>query len=96
MSIPELKSAREKQWIDKDGILRVPVSELVRHFYENGLFFPLTKKAFEAIDGILRSDKGEYISSKRLARAATDLQKTGDIDRNHPFRPDKKAPGNTK
>lgn len=96
LSIPELESAREKQWIDKDGILRVPVSELVRHFYEKGLFFPLTKKAFESIDGILRSDKGEYISSKRLARAATDLQKTGEIDRKHPFMLDKKAPGNTK
>ena len=96
LSIPELESAREKQWIDKDGILRVPVSELVRHFYEKGLFFPLTKKAFESIDGILRSDKGEYISSKQLARAATDLQKIGDIDRNHRYMLDKKAPDNTK
>lgn len=96
LSIPELKSARDAKLIDKNGILIVPVSELIRHFYKNDLFFPLTKKAFKSIDGILRTSKGESISCERLARAATDLQKTGEVDRNHRFTKDKKTSGNLK
>ena len=96
LPIPELKSARDAELINKDGILKVPVSELIRHFYKNDLFFPLTKKAFKSIDGILRTAKGETISCERLARAATDLQKTGEVDRNHRFTKDKKTSGNLK
>ncbi|MBQ1929266.1 MAG: hypothetical protein II344_01350 [Bacteroidales bacterium] len=83
LSIAQLKSAIDEGIINKDGILKKPVSELVRHFYEKGLFLPLTKKAFKPIDGILRTKKGECISAQRLSRAATDLQKNCYIDRDH-------------
>lgn len=83
LSIAQLKTAIDEDIIDKDGILKKPVSELVRHFYKEDLFQPLTKKAFKPIDGILRTKKGKYISAQQLSRAATDLQKNCYIDRKH-------------
>lgn len=96
LDICELEKAIARKLISKDGVLSVPVSELVMHFYKNDIFLPLTTKSFEPIDGILRTKNGIPVSARKLARAATDLQKNGYIDKNQRYKHKASNPDKTR
>ncbi len=66
-TIPELNEAILDGKIKEDGTICVKKPALIRYFLENSIFLPLDKAALDQIDGLLKTKKGEPISSQDLS-----------------------------